>query len=311
MVALKRLRSGDAATERDRLRFQTEAQAAARLSHPNIVKILDFGDLDGEPFLAMDYIEGRSLKERLADGPLPVSARGGHLSSRSDGPVGHSLGGHLDRCLPRSVAVLADGHWGIVCAAMHPDGRRLIVSDAGGALVLWDLESAQVINRLAEPRWLAPDNDRFRAGRPNHYLLGRTAEDGSMLQWELCCADLVWDGDSSRAVAASLNGMGIVFDTDSGDQTVILQATEPLYAVSRAADAGHVLFGGAQGGTLPANARRFGRGRAAIERQDNHRPFCDARWDGLVGWHNRVNDPDFILSRPSSSSFPLAAHPPI
>jgi hypothetical protein len=70
--------------------------------------------------------------------------------------------------VPRSVAVLADGHWGIVCAALHPDGRRLIVSDAGGALVLWDLESAQVIKRLAEPRWLPPDENRLRAGRPNH-----------------------------------------------------------------------------------------------------------------------------------------------
>jgi hypothetical protein len=169
-------------------------------------------------------------------------------------------------------------------AAMHPDGRRLIVSDAGGALVLWDLESAQVVTRLAEPRWLPPDNLRFRGGRPNHYLLGRTAEDGPMLQWELCCADLVWDGDSSRVVAASLNGMGIVFDTATGDRTTVLQAPEPLYAVARAADAGHVLFGGAEGGLY----LRTPDGQAVAERQLGDQAItvllrCPTAWAGWWG----------------------------
>jgi serine/threonine-protein kinase len=48
-------------------RFQREARAAGRHSHPNIVTILDFGEEDGAPFLAMEYIEGRSLDRLLKE----------------------------------------------------------------------------------------------------------------------------------------------------------------------------------------------------------------------------------------------------
>ncbi|MFO0869039.1 MAG: protein kinase [Pirellulales bacterium] len=53
-------------------RFQREAQALARLNHPHIVAIYDFGELDGRPFLAMEFVTGTSLRSRLRQGPLPV-----------------------------------------------------------------------------------------------------------------------------------------------------------------------------------------------------------------------------------------------
>src|SRR5689334_15917378 len=54
-------------------RFRREAQAAARLSHPNIVTTHDAGEVRGQHFLAMEHLEGSDLARLLAErGPLPV-----------------------------------------------------------------------------------------------------------------------------------------------------------------------------------------------------------------------------------------------
>jgi hypothetical protein len=54
-------------------RFDREARTLARLAHPNIVTVYDFGAQDGVAYLVMELIEGRSLAALLADGPLPVA----------------------------------------------------------------------------------------------------------------------------------------------------------------------------------------------------------------------------------------------
>lgn len=53
-------------------RFQREASAAASLNHPNICAIYDFGEIDGRPFIAMEYVEGVGLEERILSGPLKI-----------------------------------------------------------------------------------------------------------------------------------------------------------------------------------------------------------------------------------------------
>src|SRR5260370_28159792 len=53
-------------------RFQREAQIVARLEHPNIVPIYDYSDHDGQPYLVMKFIEGQTLKARVAEKPLPL-----------------------------------------------------------------------------------------------------------------------------------------------------------------------------------------------------------------------------------------------
>jgi serine/threonine-protein kinase len=64
-VALKRLAENLARDEELRRRFLREARLAARLAHPNVVRVFDVGEDDGRPFIAMEYVEGETLADLL------------------------------------------------------------------------------------------------------------------------------------------------------------------------------------------------------------------------------------------------------
>jgi eukaryotic-like serine/threonine-protein kinase len=71
-VALKRLAENLARDDDLRRRFVREARLAARLAHPNVVRVFDVGEDGGRPFIAMEYVEGETLAELVARrGPLP------------------------------------------------------------------------------------------------------------------------------------------------------------------------------------------------------------------------------------------------
>jgi serine/threonine-protein kinase len=83
-VALKVLPTGTLADEAARKRFRNEALALSKLNHPNIETVYDFDTQGGVDFLAMEYVPGQTLAQRLASGPLPekeVSALGGQIAS--------------------------------------------------------------------------------------------------------------------------------------------------------------------------------------------------------------------------------------
>jgi len=71
-VAIKVLPSDLATQEQFLERFHREADALSRLSHPNVVTVFDRGDLDGQPYLVMEYVEGTSLRDIVRHGPLPA-----------------------------------------------------------------------------------------------------------------------------------------------------------------------------------------------------------------------------------------------
>ena len=70
-VALKVVLRGNLAAPGELSRFRQEAQAAAQLSHPNIVPVYEVGDFDGRPYFSMKLINGQTLAQRLVHGPLP------------------------------------------------------------------------------------------------------------------------------------------------------------------------------------------------------------------------------------------------
>lgn len=72
LVALKFLPSSIMASETEKTRFIHEAQAAAALNHPNICTIYEINEIDGQAFIAMEFIEGQSLKEKIEIGPLKI-----------------------------------------------------------------------------------------------------------------------------------------------------------------------------------------------------------------------------------------------
>ncbi len=70
-VALKMILRGEHATGADLGRFRSEAQAAAGLSHPNIVPVFQVGEHEGKAYFSMKYVPGQTLSSRIKEGPLP------------------------------------------------------------------------------------------------------------------------------------------------------------------------------------------------------------------------------------------------
>ena len=73
-VAVKILRPGLAADAVQALRFQREARALAALNHPNICTIYEIGEQDGLIFIAMEFLEGGSLRQRISRKPMALEA---------------------------------------------------------------------------------------------------------------------------------------------------------------------------------------------------------------------------------------------
>jgi eukaryotic-like serine/threonine-protein kinase len=71
-VALKFLAAHLLNDDEAKQRFLREAKAAAALSHPNICHVYEIDEAEGKTFLAMEFVQGETLEDRIVKGPLPL-----------------------------------------------------------------------------------------------------------------------------------------------------------------------------------------------------------------------------------------------
>jgi len=108
-------------------RFQQEARAASALNHPNIVTIYEIGEHNGTPFIAMEYVKGRTLREILADGPLPNDKLIRYATQLAEGLAKAHQAGIVHRDLkPENIIISDDGYVKILdfgLAKLLPEGE--------------------------------------------------------------------------------------------------------------------------------------------------------------------------------------------
>ncbi|HEX5273197.1 MAG TPA: serine/threonine-protein kinase, partial [Gemmataceae bacterium] len=110
VVALKMILSGAHAGEADLARFRTEAEAIARLLHPNIVQIYEVGEHGGLPYFSLEFCGGGSLEKKLNGTPLPAREAAALVEALARAMDAAHKRGVVHRDLkPANVLLTADG----------------------------------------------------------------------------------------------------------------------------------------------------------------------------------------------------------
>jgi serine/threonine protein kinase/tetratricopeptide (TPR) repeat protein len=171
VVALKMVLAGNYVGPAERARFRQEAEAAARLQHPNIVQIHEVGECDGLPFLSLEFVEGGSLSRLLNGTPQPPLPAAGLVATLAEAMHHAHQQGIIHRDLKPANILLAGGGrqppgGQPLPGGSHPPLANLIpkIADFGLAKLLRDEAGESVSGSptqtgdiLGTPSYMAPE----------------------------------------------------------------------------------------------------------------------------------------------------------
>jgi serine/threonine-protein kinase len=187
-------------------RFHAEVRIARQISHPNVCRVYDMGEIEGTPFISMEYVDGEDLRSLLRR-------------------IGRLPGDKALETARRLCAGLAAAHGtGVLHRDLKPanimiDGEgRVHLMDFGLAAVATEIEGADV--RSGTPAYMAPEQAAGRSvsARSDIYALG-------MVLFEMFTGRRAFDESSDRSEVPSASG--IVGDVDPAVETVIRRCLNP------------------------------------------------------------------------------------
>ena len=183
-VAVKVLRGDLATDEKFVRRFQREALSASNLYHPNIVQIYDFDSEDGQYYIVMEYVEGKTLKQLLKRrGSLTITEVIDIMSQVTDG-MAHAHDSYIIHrdIKPQNIMILDNG--------------MIKITDFGIAMALNSTQLTQTNSVMGSVHYLPPERAAGKGStiRSDIYSMG-------ILMYELLTGQVPYKGDNAVEIA--------------------------------------------------------------------------------------------------------------
>lgn len=183
-VAVKVLRGDLANDEKFVRRFQREALSASSLNHPNIVEMYDVGEDDGQYYIVMEYVEGKTLKQLLKRrGSLTITEVIDIMSQLTDG-MAHAHDSYIIHrdIKPQNIMILENG--------------LIKITDFGIAMALNSTQLTQTNSVMGSVHYLPPEqaNGKGSTIRSDIYSMG-------ILMYELLTGGVPYKGDNAVEIA--------------------------------------------------------------------------------------------------------------
>ncbi len=199
-VALKMLSPELTGDERGLRRFEQEAYAASALNHPSILTIYEFGQADGMHYIASEYVEGVTLRQKMATGRLPQETAIDIIIQIASALAAAHARGIVHRDIkPENIIVRSDGIVKVLDFGIAKLTRKRVGSVTRGTLAAVAVLTSEPGIVLGTVKYMSPEQARGIAvdARSDIFSLGS-------VMYEVFAGRAAFDGDTASDVMAEI-----------------------------------------------------------------------------------------------------------